>query len=44
VDLAIQLADELSQRAELFAEPAMVEALRPLNDEVGLPTIGSVLV
>lgn len=41
VELANRLAEELSGRADLFAEPAMVEALRPLNDEVGLPTVGS---
>ena len=39
VDLANQLYAELSRRADLFAEPAMADTWRPLNEEVGLRTL-----
>jgi dipeptidase len=39
IDLARRLADELERRAHLFAEPTLAAAWRPVNDEVGLPTL-----
>ena len=39
VALARTLGDELAAEASTLANPAMVEAWRPLNDAVGLPSI-----